>query len=115
MGEAGGQEGRTPPAIAGREERGHGGGPFPVLPTPDRYALASFSKHLLAHSKITRYFPTAKHFCTAFLKLFRPPTLPPMVEVVEEGLAKKLAKGASERKFFANAAQGVCRNPRRAL
>ena len=51
-GGGGNQEGRTPPASSpGGGECG--GAPFPVLPTPDRYARASLSKHVLAHSRFT--------------------------------------------------------------
>ena len=51
-GVGGDQEGRIPPASSpGGGECG--GGPFPVLPTPDRYALASLSKHVLAHFSFT--------------------------------------------------------------
>ena len=45
------KEGHRPLAV--REEGSAGAGLFPFLPTPDRYALASLSKHLLAHSRFT--------------------------------------------------------------
>ena len=92
------KEGLRPLAV---REEGCGGGPFPVLPTPDHYALASLSKHLLAHSRLTLLsLPKLYTLGSSFRRTFPLAHATSMVEVVEEGLAKKLAKGASELKFL---------------
>ena len=51
---------------------------FSRLPTPDRYARASLSKHLLAHSRFTLLSPPQLYIFlySNFRRNFRSPTLP---------------------------------------